>query len=897
MWSTLLAKASRLRFILARRRLSDEAALELQSHLELLTARYVASGLSPDEARRAAQRQLGNVLMVREEIYEMNSVRWLETLNRDVRSALRAFVKNPGFALVVIATLALGIGATTAILSVVYSVLIRPLPYPQPEQLHNVEVVVQERADAIPSLPPTIQVYLGWRSARTVFSGLAALTPWEASITGDGEPERLGGAQVSSNFFTVLGVPVALGRGFAPEEEVPGREHVVVISDGLWRRRYGADPGVIGRTVAINGQNFVVVGVAASSLLVPTGTELHPMLQFAPRVDIWKPIAPTARELEGESWDYGVVARLPDPANLERGRQQLDAILTDILHRTAPDAHVHVFSRTAPIREVYTGNVRLRLLLVLGASALLLLTACVSTANVLLARAASQSHEFATRMALGASRARILSQTLTETMVLAIAGGAVGALIARSGVGLLTLYGPHEVRLLAETTVSVPFLMFALMVSLLTGVVCGLVPAWQVSRRATLVDLKESARAAVSGRQAGRVRQILVGLEMALATVLLASSALLLQSFVNVMNADRGYDVERVLTADLSLFGSRYDSGEARIAFYQTLVANLRALPGVVAAGAINNLPAASVSDGASQTIFRTSDTDEGSVILARPVAMIRSVTAGYFSASGTPLRAGRLLADTESAPAAVISESLARKLWPASPVPAAVGRQLRQGGVTRTPITVVGIVADARPGGMDREPPPAIYRPYPQWASGPMTLVVRSREQPAPLSGALRAEVAKLDQNLPVAAIRTMTEIVSSTVAQRRFQMLLTSLFAVLALVLGAVGVYGVVSYAVACRTKDIGLRMALGALRADVMRWVFATGMWPVLIGLGSGLAGAVAAAGVFRRVLFGVTPTDPYALGAVVSVLLVASGLACYVPARRAASVDPMQALRSE
>ena len=700
--------------------------------------------------------------MVREDIYDMNSVRWLETFKRDVRSALRAFSRNQGFALVVITTLALGIGATTAILSVVYSVLIRPLPYAQPEQLQSVEVVIPERQDQMPSLPATVQAFLEWRGAPTVFSGFAALTPWEASISGGDEPERLGGAQVSSNFFSVLGVPIAVGRGFTAEEEQPGRERVVVISDALWRRRYGADPGVIGRTVVINGQGHLVVGVASGALLVPTGTQLHPLLQFAPRVDIWKPIAPTARELKGESWDHGVLARLPDPSNLERGREQLEAVLNVLIRREAPGVNVHVGVRLIPVREIYTGRVRLRLLLVLAAAALLLLTSCVSTANVLLARAASQANEFATRMALGAGRGRILSQALTETMLLAISGGLVGGLIARSGVNLLAFYGPQEVRLLADTRVNLPFLACATAVSLLTGILCGIVPAWQASRKESALDLRESVRTVASGRRAGRARQILIGVEMALATVLLASSALLLQSFVNVMKADRGYDVERVLTADVSLFGDRYDPGEARIAFYRTLVENLRSLPGVRAAGAINNLPAVSVSDGASSAIFHTTDSDFDRVVLARPVAMVRSVTAGYFAASGTPLRAGRLITDDEAMPTAVVTESLVRRLWPGAPAAAAVGRQVRQGRVTGAPVTIVGVVADARPGGLDREPAPAIYRPYPQWASGPMTLVVRTSQEPAALSGALRAEVAKLDPNLPVAAIRTMREIVA---------------------------------------------------------------------------------------------------------------------------------------
>lgn len=897
MWRRLLALASWLRFVSTRRRVCDEVAHELDSHVELLTARYVGSGMAPDEARLAAKRQLGNVMLVREDVYNMNSVLWLEALIQDLRSALRVFARNPAFAAVVIVTLALGIGANTAILSVVYSVLLKPLPYAQPEQLYSVEVVVPERREKIPSLPVTVQAYREWRNARTPFSAISAVTPWEASITGDGEPERVGGARVSANFFLSLGVAMARGRGLASDEEQPGKEHVVVISDALWRRRYGSDATVIGRKILINAESHRVVGIAPPSLLVPTGTQLHPLLPFASRVDIWKPIAPTAKELENESWDYGVLVRLPDGASLEHGRQQLGAILNERIRTQMPEAGTELVVQLVPIREVYAGKVRLRLLLVLGASALLLLTACASIANVFLARVASRANEFATRVALGAGRARLLSQTLAETMVLAILGGAAGAVLAKYGADLLASYGPDDVRLLADTRLNLPLLVFAMTVSLMTGVVCGIVPGWQAYRTYAGAELQEAGRTSVSGRRAGRSRQVLVGLEVALATVLLASAGLLLHSFVKVMNADRGYEVERVLAVDLSLFGQRYSSAAGRAVFYGELLENVRGLPGVLAAGAISNLPALSASEGASRTIFHAADTDFQSVVLVRPVAMVRSVTAGYFAASGSSLRTGRLFTEEEPVPVAVISESLASRLWPGEAPPAIVGRQLRQGDISGSLVTVVGVVADARPGGLDREPLPAVYRPYKQWVSGPMTLVVKTAQESAALVPAVRSEIRKMDPNLPISAIRTMRDIVSSTVAQRRFQMALTSLFAVVALLLGAVGVYGVVSYAVACRTRDIGLRIALGAVSADVMRWVFANGMQPVLVGLIAGLAGAMAVARAVRGLLFGVTPADPLSLGAVVLVLLFTSSLACYLPARRAAALDPMTALRHE
>ena len=363
---------------------------------------------------------------------------------------------------------------------------------------------------------------------------------------------------------------------------------VVVISDGLWRRRYGSDPTVIGRTIVINGTKHLVIGIASPSLLVPTGSQLHSLLRFAPRVDIWKPIAPTPSELSNESWDYGVLVRLADGANVEEGRQRLAAILTEMIRTRMPEVKTEVAIQLVPLREVYAGKARLRLLLILAASALLLLTACASVANVFLARVASQGNEFATRIALGAGRGRILSQTLTETILLAVIGGAIGALLATYGANAIAFYGPADVRLLADTHVNAPFLLFSMSVTLATGIACGIVPAWTAYRKGFGAGLQDSGRTTGGGQRAGRSRDVLVGVEMALATVLLASSALLLHSFVNVMGTDRGYEVERVLTADVSLTGQRYAAAERRVAFYRTIVDSVRALPGVLAVGAIN---------------------------------------------------------------------------------------------------------------------------------------------------------------------------------------------------------------------------------------------------------------------------------------------------------------------
>lgn len=880
-----------------RRRWEQKMDAELRFHLDSQISHYMEQGLDRTEAELRTRREFGPLELTKDECRDEKPIEWLDHIWRDIRYASRSLRRTPGFSVAAIVTLALGIGATTAIFSMVHAVLLKPLPYPEPQQIYSAEVVMPERRGQLSSLPVAVQIYLAWRKENTAFASVAALRPWEGSLAGDGEPERLGGARVSTNFFSFLGVPIAHGRGFTPDEELPGNDKVVVISDALWRRRYGSEPTLIGRSINVNGQSYVVVGIASPSLLVPTGTMLHPILPFASQVDLWTPIAPSRRELESESWDHGLLVRLKSGNNAEQGRQQLEAILNAELQAKSPGSKIQFGVRLTPIREVYAGEVKLGLLLILAASTLLLLTACANIANLFLARVASRAGEFATRIALGAGRARILSQTLTETILVAMLGGALGAMLATFGTKLLSVYGPEDIRLLMDTRLSLVVFIFGVAVSLTTGIACGIVPAWQAYAKEAAAGLKEGTRTIFAGGRAAGFRQFLVASEMALGTVLLASAGLLLHSFVKVMRADRGYQIERVLAVDLALFGNRYSTGESRTAFYRELAENVRALPGVLATGAISNLPATSGSSGSSQTIFFSTDTDFRSVVFSRPVAMIRSVTPGYFAASGTTLRGGKFFGDGEKVPAALVSESLANSLWPGESRAAIAGRTIRQGDIKGPLITVVGVVGDVRSADVGRETPLVIYRPYEQWASGPAALVVRTAQEPSALAGAVRAEIRKLEPNLPIPALRTMQEIISASVAQRRFQMMLTSVFAVIALLLGMVGVYGVVSYSVACRTRDIGLRIALGAMKGDVVRWVFLRGMQPVLIGLTAGLGGAIAMATVLRRLLYGITPTDPVSLGGVVLVLLLTSVLACYLPARRAARLDPMMALRHE
>jgi putative ABC transport system permease protein len=878
-----------------RRRWERRMDTEFRHHLDAQIDHYLSRGLSREEAESRARREFGPVELAKDECRDERPVEWLDHLLRDVRYACRSLRKSPGFTAAAVVTLALGIGANTAIFNAVYAVLLRPLPYSHPEQIYSVEVVIPQWRDQMSSLPVRIQDYFECRHADTAFSAVAVLTPAEWNLTGTGEPEHVGGARVSANFFSFLGVPPSGGRGFLPEEEQPGRDRVVVISDALWRRRYGSDPGLIGRSINLNGEDHVVVGIAARSLLVPTGTLLHVALPFAPRIDVWKPIAPTNKELQGESWNHGLLVRLRPGENLERGRQQLQALRNASLRAQAPDLKIELITRLVAIREIYSGKARLRLLLILGASALLLFVGCTNIANLFLARMASRATEFATRIALGAGRAQIVNQILTESALLAIVGGSVGAVIAWSGGVLLATYGPDDTRLLVDSRLYLPVLVFAAVASILTGLACGLFPAWQAYGKDAGAGLQEGARTSFGGSRAARFRQVLVGVEMALGTTLLASASLFLHSFVKVMSVERGYEVERVLAVDLGLSGPRYATGKQRSRFYNDLAESIRRLPGILAAGAVSDLPASGES-GTTQAVFYSTDTNQN-VVMQRPVAGIRSVASGYFAASATALRAGRFPSGQDQTPVAAISESLAKRLWPGEAPEDAVGRTIRNGDSTGQLITICGVVQDVRSGAVDRELPFQIYRPHHQRASERMTVVVKTSQEPAALSSAIRAEIRKMDANLPIPAIRTMREIMSASLAQRRFQMLLISLFALLALLLGAVGVYGVVSYSVACRTRDIGLRMALGAMRTDVMRGVFSKGMQPVLLGLLAGLGGAIAIATALRSLLFEITPTDPASLGGVALILLFTSGFACYLPARRAARLDPMIALRHE
>ena len=816
---------------------------------------------------------------------------WLGDLSRDLRGVMRSLSRTPASTAAVILTFGLGIGGSTAVFSAVYATLLKPLPYPHAEQIYSIEVAVPDRHSQTSRLPLRIQDYLSWRNAQTAFSTMAALRPDEWTLAGDGEPERIPGASVSWNFFEFLGVSPSAGRGFTAEEEKPGADKVVVLSDALWRRRYGADPGIVGRTINLSGESYVVVGVASPSLLVPTGTQLSSVLVFAPRIEIWKPIAPTRAELESESWDTGLLARVRPGESAEQGRQQLESLLNAAIRAQAPDVNITLNTRITSIRELFSGQFRTRLLLVFAASLILLLTACTTVANLLLARFAGRAQEFAIRTAVGAGRGRIVTQLLTESISLALAGAIAGTAAAYVTTGVLAGYEPAAEQLVRASRLDLPALLFATSLALLTGFLCAVIPAWRASRRDVCASLREGSRTV--GRMPAKLRTALVALEIALGTALLTSSGLLLHSFVRLAEVDRGYDVDHSLAVDLSLPEQQYATPGQKVMFYRSLAESIGSIHGVEAVGVISDLPAMGVA--ATRTIFYRNDADFRSVVMRRPVAGVRSVSPGYFRASQATLKAGSVFTELDTTPVAVISESLARGLWPGEPLPGIVGRSIREGDVAGELVTITGVVADAQLAGADRELAPQLYRPNQQRAAGKMSVVVRVAGRPEAVVPSVRAAVRAMAPSLPILAIRPVQEIISTSIAQRRFEMLLTSVFAASALLLGIIGVYGMVVYSVNSQTREIGLRMVFGATRGSVLGWVLIRGLRAVIAGMVVGTCATVIAATSLRSLLFGIGPADPLALGAALLILLVTSVVACYIPARHAAALDPADALR--
>jgi putative ABC transport system permease protein len=793
----------------------------------------------------------------------------------DLRYAVRTLRKTPAFTFAALLALMLGIGANTAIFSVVYSVLLRPLPYHQPERL----VWVWETEPDLPLAPSTGPDFLDWRQQNRVFQDLAAHTQASLTLTGIDTPQQLRGAAISARFFQTLGVSPLIGRHFRDEEDQPDRNNVAILGYGLWDRVFGADKAVLGRSIILDGRSTTIVGVMPRDF-VPF-----------PRADIWVPIAIRPGVNRGQHYLWAV-GRLKPGVTVRQAQAEMETIARR-LTETYPETNTGIGVKVIPLHEQFVGRARPTLIALAGAVAFVLLVACANVANLLLARSTVRRKELAVRAALGAGRWRLVRQLLTESLVLAVIGGGLGLLLALGGVGLLRLIPGTDIPRLSEVTVDVQVLLFTLGVSLLTGVAFGLVPALQLSGSGLNAALGEGQRTGAHAAGRRRVRSGLVVAEVALALSLSVASGLMVKSFLRVTAVDVGFRQENVLTAAISLPGTRYPEAQDRERFFQNLTERLRALPGVEVAGATSKLPILGGNNGS--VIVEGQPLPKGN--LEGPLVEFSAVNPGYFRAMGIAVRGGRVFTDNDTADSptvAVINETMARKFWPGQE---AVGRRFSRDKNPPRWIEVVGVVADVRQHGIERVPLPESYHPFTQNPRSMRYMVLRCAMDPSSLIPAVRRTVAGLDKDLPAYDVRTMEEVFATRTAPRRFQMLLFAVFAAVALLLASAGIYGVMAYGVSQRRHEIGVRLALGARTRDVLRMVMGEGLVLGLGGVVIGLVGSLALARVMSSLLFGVEARDPGTFLLVAPLSIVVALAASYLPARRAARVDPVVVLRAE
>lgn len=802
----------------------------------------------------------------------------MQTLWQDLRYGARLFLKQPGFTLIAVLTLVLGIGANTAIFSVVSAVLLRPLPYAEPERLAMIWEAVERTGNRQNPVAPGN--FNAWRSQSRSFAEMAAYVGQPLNLTGGGEPEKVTATLCTDNLLQVLGVPPLLGVGFRAGEAKPGEVKGAVISYGLWQRRFGGDPAIVGKDLNADLGLLPILGVMPASFQFPSD-----------ETDVWlgtRMADSTAGTLEAHYLQ--VVGRLQPGVALTAAQAEMTAIAAR-LQEQFPKTNRYVGAHALSLHEQVTGNVRQSLWLIFAATGLVLLIACANVANLLLVRAGARQKEIAVRLAVGASRFRLLRQLLTESLLLALAGGAGGLLLAFWGVAALTAVMPENIARAGETTVDGRALLFTVAVALLTGVIFGLAPGWQATKPNLTVALKEGGREAAGGR-AGLRNLILVG-QVVLAVVVLIGAGLLVNSFARLSRVQSGLRVENLLTMDVMPPYAKYPDTARRATVYDQLLERIAALPGVEAAGFTSTLPLKSSIGEMTYLIDRNG---EMRVFNAKPIVISRD----YFRTTGVPLLQGSgfTAQDTEQAPGVVLlNEAMAQLLWPGQPSQDAVGKQLKQGVANSPWLTVVGVVKNTR-FALTMEPFPEVYRPYSQTPSfAPRELVVRTGAAPLNFVNAVRQAIWSVDREQAVAGVRTMEQVQTASIARQRFNMLLLTLFAGLALALAAVGIYSVMACAVAQATREIGIRLALGAQARDVFKLILGQGLLLTALGVTIGLAAAFGLTRLMKTLLFGVGATDPLTFAAGAMLLALTAVAACWGPARRATRVDPLVALRAE
>jgi putative ABC transport system permease protein len=890
-WLRILSAG--LSSIFHRQRDQRELDEELRGFLDMASEEKIKNGLTQSEARRSIHLDFGNIDFAKEAVW---SARWeshLDSFLRDLRFSLRMLRKNPGFTAIVILTLGLGIGANTAIFSVVHTVLLKALPYPEADRL----VMVYENVH-LPNYQNSRNLvspgnFADWIAQNSAFQSMAAYRNRSFNLTGMGEPLRVEGELASAGFFETLQTRAALGRVFTPEEDRPGNSHVVVLSDALWKDHFGSDPRVLGQKILLDGEAYEIVGIMPPGFHFPD-----------PGDQLWAPLALTDSDLHNHGSHFlAVFARLKPDVSLVQAQSGMN-LIAHRLTQLYPDSNADQTVNTIPLREDIAGPVRPALLVLLGAVALVLLIVCANISNLLLARASVRHREIAMRLALGAGRARLARQLLTETAVMAMFGGALGLLLAHWGVKLIKLFGATNLPRTEEFTLSLPVLLFSLAISVAAGLLFGVAPLLQSLRGNLQGTLKSGSRESAAPSRS-RTRSLLVVLETALSFIVVISAGLLVRSFLRIEQIQLGFQPQGVVSFRVIPRGEKYSQASQRTAFYQHAAERLRALPGVQSVAAVSFIPLTLAKASKGFTIENRPPSSPGQL----PMAGYNMVTPEYFRTMHIAVLQGRDFSwsdSPQSEPVAIINEAMAKRYWPAE---LALGKRFHEGSPDdKLPwMTIVGVVTDVREFSPTVEPAPTMYLPVAQFprpgtSDDPLRApilrdwVIRTTtDTTALVASNLRSAIWQVDKDLPVTRIRTMEEVRSVSLASHRLNLLLFAIFAALALALATLGTYGVLAYSVAQRTSEIGIRLALGASRKTVLSLVIKEGMRLAAFGIALGLVAAIALTRLMAGMIYGISSTDPLTFFSVAALLAVVAIAACYLPARNAMRIDPINALR--
>ncbi|HEY4817858.1 MAG TPA: ABC transporter permease [Candidatus Acidoferrum sp.] len=884
--SRLRMFGSRLLGLVRRRGGDDNLDVELRSHLDALTNEHIRRGMNAEEARFAARREFGGVEQTKEAYREQRGLPFLDTLWQDLRFAVRIFAKKPGFTAVAIATLALGIGANTAIFSVVHSVLLQGLPYPEADRLTVVWSIFSNEGRG-PASGPEL-VYLRERSQ--LFEEFGGIWAQSGALTGEGEPEHVRLGLVTSNFLSMLAIKPQLGRFFLPEEQGTYSAKSVILSDALWRHRFGGNPRLIGKSVHLNGNSITVVGVMPPDfkIIFPEGSSVPP------DIDAFVPFASNLAEDPRDQCYIRVIGRLRKGVAIPQAQAELDSIATQLRSEFTVFSEQALGLQVVPLHGDVVRNVRPALLTLFGGVSLVLLIACANVANLLLSRANERQREITLRTAVGAARGRVIRQLLTESILLSCLGGAAALLLGSWAMNLLLSLRPAGMEGLVATAFNLPVFGFTLALSVLAGILFGLAPALGTTKLNLVDSLKEGGRTVTAGRQ--RIRNVLVAAEVALGFVLLVGAGLLLQTFASLLRVNPGFNAQHVMTVRLSASGVKYQTPESAIHFFRELQKNLSATNGIDSVGVISHLPFDdTLPNWYSYYWPEGAPKPEQNTVMADH----RSILPGYFASLGAQFVAGRdfdPIDAQENRPIAVVDDSVAARAWPRG---SAIGKKLNveNGNFVRDTVEVVGVVRHLQSHSLTDPVRGQIYLLYPRAVRAHMALTVRSNIDPHTLVGLIRREVANLDKDMPVYGILPMNDYVEKARRPARFTSTLAGIMAVIAVLLACTGIYGVASYSVLQRTGEIGVRMALGARRGEIFAMIMRQGMLPVTTGVLVGLGLSLVLTPLLSRLLFGVRGGDSVTIAATGVLLLGVGVLACYLPARRATRLDPVAALRYE